>query len=115
MGKISRFVCFHIKNKKNVLCSYTAGDIVNITRETIGSRRLRTLAHRPLTAEEFIPGLAKKEPVMEDEEVRLKEWFMKSTPMGSALSKLQDPKDDDGGGKKKKGGKKKSGKKKKKK
>eukprot|EP00039_Didymoeca_costata_P011307 m.158135 g.158135 ORF g.158135 m.158135 type:complete len:875 (+) comp15127_c0_seq2:246-2870(+) len=94
---------------------YTAGDIVNITRETIGSRRLRTLAHRPLTAEEFIPGLAKKEPVMEDEEVRLKEWFMKSTPMGSALSKLQDPKDDDGGGKKKKGGKKKSGKKKKKK
>jgi len=87
---------------------YTAGDIIKCVREILTSRRIQTLPYRPLTAAEFVPALAKLDPVMPDAEMAYLNWQFK-TPMGKKLAaRLNPPEDDDGKGKKgKKGGKKK--------
>jgi hypothetical protein len=92
---------------------YTAGDITKVSRQVLTARRIQTLAYKPLSASEFVPSLARLDPVDPEQELEYKNWQLK-TPMGKKRAALKAPPDDDDGGGKKKG-KKGSGKKKKKK
>jgi len=92
---------------------YTAGDITNVVRQVLTARRVQTLSYKPLTASEFVSGLARLDPIDPEQELEFKNWQLK-TPMGKKRAALKAPAgEDDGGGKKGKKGK--GGKKKKKK
>ena len=57
---------------------YTPGHMVQVVGSVLSERRLLQLSSRPLTAAEFVPWLAKFDPVFQDEEealkVRLRLW-----------------------------------------
>ena len=92
---------------------YTAGDITNVVRQVLTARRVQTLAYKPLTASEFVSGLARLDPIDPEQELEYKNWQLK-TPMGKKRAALKAPAgEDDGGAKKGKKGKGKKGKKKK--
>jgi IQ and AAA domain-containing protein len=93
---------------------YTAGDITKVSRQVLTARRIQTLAYKPLLASEFVPALARLDPIDPEQELEYKNWQLK-TPMGKKRAALKAPADDDDGGGKGKKGKKGSGKKKKKK
>jgi len=67
---------------------------------------LRKLSKKPLVAAEFVPCLAKIEPIYKEEEEQFKVWYAK-TPLGKKRAKATKGDDADDGGKKggKKGGK----------
>ncbi|KAJ1187789.1 hypothetical protein NDU88_004559 [Pleurodeles waltl] len=103
---------------------FTPGHMVQAAQNVLSERRIRHLVKKPLTASEFIPFLARLEPVFKEEEEAFKAWYAK-TPLGKkrakALKEREEGTDqgkgkkkgkDSGGKKGKKGGKK--GKKKKK-
>ena len=90
---------------------YTAGDITHSIRQVLTARRIQTLAYKPLLASEFVPPLARLDPVFAELEQAFQIWMTK-TSLGKARDALFKPPDEDGGGKK---GKKGGGKKKKKK
>ncbi|XP_069472090.1 dynein regulatory complex protein 11 [Ambystoma mexicanum] len=104
---------------------YTPGHLVQAAQNVLNERRVHHLAKKPLTASEFIPFLARLEPVYKEEEEAFKGWYTK-TPLGKKRAKALKEREEEaeqGKGKKKgkdsgvkktkKGGKK--GKKKKKK
>ncbi|KAK7145820.1 hypothetical protein R3I93_013526 [Phoxinus phoxinus] len=87
---------------------YTQGHMVQVVRGILTERRIQQLPKRPLTASEFVPPLARIDPVFQEEEESLKNWYAK-TPLGkkrikAALGKEGDeetPKTGGKGGKKK--------------
>ncbi|KAG1973514.1 dynein regulatory complex protein 11 isoform X2 [Pimephales promelas] len=87
---------------------YTQGRIVQVVRSILTKRRIQQLPKRPLTASEFVAPLARIDPVFQEEEEALKNWYAK-TPLGkkrikAALGKEGDeepPKTGGKGGKKK--------------
>ncbi|XDV49253.1 hypothetical protein PO909_018536, partial [Leuciscus waleckii] len=87
---------------------YTQGHMVQVVRSILTERRIQQLPKRPLTASEFVPPLARIDPVFQEEEESLKNWYAK-TPLGkkrikAALGKEGDeetPKTGGKGGKKK--------------
>ncbi|KAL1022283.1 hypothetical protein UPYG_G00024610 [Umbra pygmaea] len=60
---------------------YTQGSIQQTVRLVLTPRRLASQISRPLTAAEFIPPLARQEPVYKEEEEAFKVWYSK-TPLG---------------------------------
>ncbi|XP_068940841.1 IQ and AAA domain-containing protein 1-like [Petaurus breviceps papuanus] len=60
---------------------YTPGDITLAVHSVMTERRKIQLIKRPLTPYEFLEFLAKMDPVYEEEEVSLKDWYFK-TPLG---------------------------------
>ncbi|XP_056108270.1 dynein regulatory complex protein 11 [Rhinichthys klamathensis goyatoka] len=87
---------------------YTQGHMVQVVRSILTERRIQQLPKRPLTASEFVPPLARIDPVFQEEEESLKNWYAK-TPLGkkrikAALGKEGDEESPKTGGK---GGKKK--------
>ncbi|XP_019858160.1 PREDICTED: IQ and AAA domain-containing protein 1-like [Amphimedon queenslandica] len=95
---------------------YTPGHMITAITQVLTERRIQQLRKRPLTTAEFIPFLAKIDPIYREEEEAYKAWFNK-TPLGKKRAKaIKEAKgeDDGGGGKKGKGKGKGKGKKKKK-
>ncbi|XP_013865764.1 IQ and AAA domain-containing protein 1 [Austrofundulus limnaeus] len=60
---------------------YTPGHMVQAIRSVLTKKRILQQARKPLTAREFIPALAKLDPVFQEEEEALKSWYAK-TPLG---------------------------------
>ncbi|KAM6945370.1 dynein regulatory complex protein 11 [Aplochiton taeniatus] len=60
---------------------YTQGHIKQTVRAVLSPHRLTQLASRPLSAAEFIPPLARQDPVFKEEEEAFKAWYSK-TPVG---------------------------------
>lgn len=98
-----------ISSLAKVTDGYTPGHMVIAIKAVLTERRVKQLSKKPLTAAEFIPPLAKIEPIYKDEEEAFKVWYAK-TPLGKKRAKAAKGGDEDAGGKKDKG---KKGKKKK--
>ncbi|XP_066521555.1 dynein regulatory complex protein 11 isoform X2 [Hoplias malabaricus] len=60
---------------------YTQGHILQAIRSVLSSRRLSQQTKRPLTALEFIPSLARQDPIYKEEEEAFKAWYSR-TPLG---------------------------------
>lgn len=60
---------------------YTPGHMVQVIKSIVTKRRILQQARRPLTAAEFVASLAKIDPVFQEEEEALKNWYAK-TPLG---------------------------------
>ncbi|XP_029004658.1 dynein regulatory complex protein 11 isoform X2 [Betta splendens] len=60
---------------------YTPGDMVKVIQSVVTKRRILQQANRPLVAAEFVVPLAKINPVFQEEEEALKDWYAK-TPLG---------------------------------
>ncbi|XP_024278486.1 dynein regulatory complex protein 11 [Oncorhynchus tshawytscha] len=65
---------------------YTQGHMVQVVQSILTERRVQQLAKRPLGAAEFVAPLAKIDPVFQDEEEALKNWYAK-TPLGKKRAK----------------------------
>ncbi|XP_057212468.1 dynein regulatory complex protein 11 [Triplophysa rosa] len=85
---------------------YTQGHMVQVVLSVLTERRIQQLPKRPLTASEFVSHLARIDPVFQEEEEALKNWYAK-TPLGKKRVKASSGKEGDeetpekGGGKKK--------------
>ncbi|XP_035032932.2 dynein regulatory complex protein 11-like [Hippoglossus stenolepis] len=88
---------------------YTPGHMVQVVQSVVTKRRVLQQAKRPLTASEFVPPLAKIDPVLKGEEEALKNWYAK-TPLGKKRIKAASGKEEEATDKKK-NAKKKKGKK----
>ena len=98
---------FDLSSLTKISDGYTAGSIVYAVEQTLTDRRGVQQKMRPLQAVEFVPHLAKCEPVYKAEEDAYHIWYSK-TPTGKKRSKFMGGDDEDEGGKKeKKKGKKK--------
>ncbi|XP_073332987.1 dynein regulatory complex protein 11 [Pagrus major] len=89
---------------------YTPGHMVQVIQSTITKRRILQQANRPLSAAEFVAPLAKIDPVFQDEEEALKNWYAK-TPLGKKRIKAATGKEEEEAPAKGKDVKKKKGKK----
>uniref|UniRef100_A0A3B4ZVS1 IQ motif containing with AAA domain 1 n=1 Tax=Stegastes partitus TaxID=144197 RepID=A0A3B4ZVS1_9TELE len=65
---------------------YTPGHMVKAIHSVVTKWRILVQPDRPLTAAEFIPPLAKTDPVFQEEEEALKNWYAK-TPLGKKRMK----------------------------
>ncbi|XP_010903284.3 dynein regulatory complex protein 11 [Esox lucius] len=65
---------------------YTQGHMVKVVKSILTERRVQQLPKRPLSAAEFVAPLAKIDPVFQDEEEALKNWYAK-TPLGKKRAK----------------------------
>lgn len=102
-----------ISSLAKVTDGYTQKHIMTACQQVLTERRVAQLAKRPLVASEFIPPLARIDPIYKEEEEAFKTWYAK-TPLGKKRAKAAEGGDEDDGKGKKKGGKKgKKGKKKK--
>lgn len=91
---------------------YTPGYILNAVKEVLTERRISQQQNKPLQAFEFIPPLARSDPIYAEEEESFKKWWSK-TPLGNKRAKAAAEEEDGGKGKKgSKGGKGAKGKKK---
>ena len=98
---------FDLSSLTKISDGYTAGSIVYAVEQTLTDRRVVQQKMRPLQAVEFVPHMAKCEPVYKSEEDAYHIWYSK-TPTGKKRSKFMGGDDEDEGGKKeKKKGKKK--------
>ncbi|XP_029906335.1 dynein regulatory complex protein 11 isoform X2 [Myripristis murdjan] len=73
---------------------YTPGHLVQVIRSILTERRILQQARRPLTAAEFVAPLAKIDPVFQNEEEALKNWYAK-TPLGKKRAKAATGKDEE--------------------
>jgi hypothetical protein len=92
---------------------YTPGYLMNAVKEVLTDRRVSQQQTKPLQAAEFIPGLARNDPIYVEEEEAFKKWWSK-TPLGVKRARAAAEEEDGGKGKKgggKGGGKGKKGKK----
>ncbi|CAL8253371.1 unnamed protein product [Merluccius merluccius] len=80
--------------------------MVQVIRSVLTERRLLQQSNRPLTSAEFVPPLAKFDPVFQDEEEALKNWYAK-TPLGKKRVKAATGKEEEEAPAKKKDTKKK--------
>uniref|UniRef100_A0A3B4DM20 ATPase AAA-type core domain-containing protein n=1 Tax=Pygocentrus nattereri TaxID=42514 RepID=A0A3B4DM20_PYGNA len=60
---------------------YAQGHILQAVQSVLSTRRLTQQAKRPLTALEFIPPLARQDPIYREEEEAFKAWYSR-TPLG---------------------------------
>ncbi|XP_051965419.1 dynein regulatory complex protein 11 isoform X2 [Xyrauchen texanus] len=73
---------------------YTQGHMVQVVHRILTVRRIQQLAKRPLTASEFVSPLARIDPVFQEEEEALKNWYAK-TPLGKKRVKAASGKEGD--------------------
>ena len=74
---------------------YTAGQILSAVKEVLTERRVSQQQAKPLQAFEFIPGLARSDPIYKEEEEAYKKWWSK-TPLGIKRSKATAEEEDGG-------------------
>ncbi|KAG7260443.1 LOW QUALITY PROTEIN: hypothetical protein CRUP_029442 [Coryphaenoides rupestris] len=86
---------------------YTPGHMVRLIGGVLTEHRLLQQGRRPLTSGEFVAPLAKFNPVFQDEEEALKNWYAK-TPLGKKRVKAATGKDEEEAPVKKKDTKKKA-------
>ena len=70
-----------ISSRAKVSDGYTAGQILGAVKEVLTERRSSQQQAKPLQAFEFIPGLARNDPIYKEEEEAYKKWWSK-TPLG---------------------------------
>jgi hypothetical protein len=85
---------------------YSSGSICNVVRRTLTTRRVERLARKPFTINELIGPLSKEDPIYQDVDTEMREWYHKTLNLNVAPGTAAA-----GGGKEKSG--KKKGKKKK--
>ncbi|XP_010793269.1 IQ and AAA domain-containing protein 1 [Notothenia coriiceps] len=73
---------------------YTPGHMVQVIQSIVTKRRTLQQAKRPLTAAEFVAPLAKIDPVFQEEEEALKNWYAK-TPLGKKRIKAATGKEEE--------------------
>ncbi|KAF3835137.1 hypothetical protein F7725_027695, partial [Dissostichus mawsoni] len=73
---------------------YTPGHMVQVIQSIVTKRRTLQQANRPLTAAEFVAPLAKIDPVFQEEEEALKNWYAK-TPLGKKRIKAATGKEEE--------------------
>ncbi|XP_053177680.1 dynein regulatory complex protein 11 [Scomber japonicus] len=73
---------------------YTPGHMVQVVQSVVTKRRILQQAKRPLTAAEFVAPLAKIDPVFQEEEEALKNWYAK-TPLGKKRIKAATGKEEE--------------------
>ncbi|XP_049443686.1 dynein regulatory complex protein 11 [Epinephelus fuscoguttatus] len=73
---------------------YTPGHLVRVVQSVVTKRRILLQANRPLTAAEFVAPLAKIDPIFQEEEEALKNWYAK-TPLGKKRIKAATGKDEE--------------------
>ncbi|KAM3876176.1 dynein regulatory complex protein 11 [Diretmus argenteus] len=73
---------------------YTPGHMIQVIRGILTGRRILQQAQKPLTAAEFVAPLAKIDPVLQDEEEALKNWYAK-TPLGKKRIKAATGKEEE--------------------
>ncbi|XP_039985619.1 dynein regulatory complex protein 11 isoform X3 [Xiphias gladius] len=73
---------------------YTPGHMVKVIQSVVTKRRVLQQANRPLTAAEFVAPLAKIDPVFQEEEEALKNWYSK-TPLGKKRIKAATGKEEE--------------------
>ncbi|CAG0899288.1 unnamed protein product, partial [Darwinula stevensoni] len=73
---------------------YTAGSIRDAIGETLTPKRLRKLEKKPLDPAEFIPALAEREPIYEEEAAAFEQWYLTKTPLGKRWAKRQEERED---------------------
>ncbi|XP_031414007.1 dynein regulatory complex protein 11 [Clupea harengus] len=81
---------------------YTQGHILRAVRTVLTTRRLGQMGRRPLSAVEFIPVLARQDPVYKEEEEAFKAWYSR-TPLGKKKLRATKTIDEEGDGAKGKG------------
>ncbi|XP_036067367.1 dynein regulatory complex protein 11 isoform X2 [Oryzias melastigma] len=79
---------------------YTPGHMIKAIQSVVTERRVRQQGRRPLTAAEFVAPLARIDPVFQEQEEALKNWYAK-TPLGrkrikAATGKEEEPPPDKG-------------------
>ena len=80
---------------------YTAGAIDAVVQKVLTQRRLQRMAIKPLSHAEFVPHLAKVDPVFKDEYEQFQAWSTKNNPQGKQEEKPKKEKAAKGGKKKK--------------
>lgn len=88
---------------------FTPGHILGAVKEVLTDRRVSQQQIKPLQAFEFIPGLARNDPIYVEEEEAFKKWWSK-TPLGIKRAKAA-AEEEEGAAGGKKGGKGNKGKK----
>uniref|UniRef100_A0A672RTX3 IQ motif containing with AAA domain 1 n=1 Tax=Sinocyclocheilus grahami TaxID=75366 RepID=A0A672RTX3_SINGR len=78
---------------------YTQGHILQAIQIVLNSHRLNQQTKRPLTAVEFIPPLARQDPVYKEEEVSFKAWYSR-TPLGKKRARAAKASEEEGDHKK---------------
>ncbi|KAM6923966.1 dynein regulatory complex protein 11 [Xenentodon cancila] len=73
---------------------YTPGHMVQAVQGVVTKYRILQQAKRPLTADEFVAPLAKLDPVFQDEEEALKNWYAR-TPLGKKRIKAATGKEEE--------------------
>ncbi|XP_034386306.1 dynein regulatory complex protein 11 [Cyclopterus lumpus] len=73
---------------------YTPGHMVQVVQSIVTKRRILQQANRPLSATEFVAPLAKIDPVFQQEEEALKNWYAK-TPLGKKRIKAATGKEEE--------------------
>ncbi|KAL2087464.1 hypothetical protein ACEWY4_016292 [Coilia grayii] len=73
---------------------YTQGHLQRAVRAVLTTHRLEQMSRRPLTAAEFIPALARQDPVYKEEEETFKAWYSR-TPLGKRRLRATKIIDDD--------------------
>jgi len=77
---------------------FTPGHILSTVKEVLTDRRISQQQSKALHASEFIPGLARNDPIYKEEEESFKKWWSK-TPLGIKRARAA-AEDEEGGGKK---------------
>ena len=57
---------------------YASGSIVNVVKRTLTARRVDRLGRKPFTCDELIGSLAKEEPVYQNVDQELRDWYLKT-------------------------------------
>uniref|UniRef100_A0A671YWD1 Zgc:153738 n=1 Tax=Sparus aurata TaxID=8175 RepID=A0A671YWD1_SPAAU len=107
-GEVTR--ALDLSSLAKISDGYTPGHMVQVIQSTVTKRRILQQANRPLTAAEFVAPLAKIDPVFQEEEEALKNWYAK-TPLGKKRIKAATGKEEEEVPAKGKDAKKKKGKK----
>ncbi|XP_028259823.1 dynein regulatory complex protein 11 [Parambassis ranga] len=91
-GKVTK--ALDLSSLTKISDGYTPGQMVQVIQSVVTKRRIQQQASRPLIAAEFVSPLAKIDPVFQDEEEDLKNWYAK-TPLGKKRIKAATGKEEE--------------------
>ncbi|XP_044056218.1 dynein regulatory complex protein 11 isoform X2 [Siniperca chuatsi] len=91
-GKVTK--ALDLSSLAKISDGYTPGHMVQVIRSIVTKRRILQQANRPLSAAEFVAPLAKIDPVFQEEEEALKNWYAK-TPLGKKRIKAATGKEEE--------------------
>ncbi|TDH08595.1 hypothetical protein EPR50_G00099210 [Perca flavescens] len=91
-GEVTR--ALDVSSLAKISDGYTPGHIIRVIQSVVTKRRILQQANRPLTAAEFVAPLAKIDPVFQEEEEALKNWYAK-TPLGKKRNKAASGKEEE--------------------